>query len=166
MKDYSKLLEKAREAYKNCATGAEKRRLETIFPELKEVGDEYIKQRILEYFKDLNRQGYQTEEWISWIEKQGGQKPDWNEKDKKMLNRIIEEIRPIGECPDYPTNKERDYYYGLTDMVDWLESLKPNNWKPTEEQMQTLHAQLIEGAVMYSEDKRVLTTLYEDLSKL
>lgn len=35
MENYNKLLERAKEAYKNCATGAEKRRLESIFPELK-----------------------------------------------------------------------------------------------------------------------------------
>lgn len=41
-----------------------------------------------------------------------------------------------------------------------------SHWKPTEEQMQTLHAQLNEAALIYPEDKRVLTTLYEDLQKL
>lgn len=37
MVDYNELLEKANEVYKNCVTDAEKRRLESIFPELKVV---------------------------------------------------------------------------------------------------------------------------------
>ena len=41
-----------------------------------------------------------------------------------------------------------------------------SQWKPTEEQLQTIHAQLNEGAVTYPDDKRVLTTLYEDLMKI
>lgn len=90
MNNYSKLLEKAREVYKNCVTGAEKRRLETIFPELKESEDEYT----------------------------------WSKEDEKMIDSIIDEIYPIGECPDYPTIEEQDYYYNLEKMVDWLKSLK------------------------------------------
>lgn len=68
---YNKLLEKARKAYSKCATGAEKRRLESIFPELKESEDEKVRKDILRYFKDLNEQGYETKRWIAWLEKQG-----------------------------------------------------------------------------------------------
>ena len=48
----------------------------------------------------------------------------WSEKDEKMLNSIMEEIRPVGECPDYPTSEEQEYYYKGQAMIDWLKSLK------------------------------------------
>lgn len=70
MENYNKLLKKAKEAYSKCVTDAEKRRLEAIFPELKEVSDEKIRKEILDYFKDLDEHGYPTKEWIAWIEKQ------------------------------------------------------------------------------------------------
>ena len=53
MENYKKLLEKAQKAYKNCVTGAEKRRLESIFPELKENEDEMIREEIVDYLKDF-----------------------------------------------------------------------------------------------------------------
>lgn len=52
-------------------------------------------------------------------------------------------------------------------FLAWIEKQgEQSHWKPTEEQLQTLHAQLNEGAVTYPDDKRVLTTLYEDLMKI
>ena len=51
--------------------------------------------------------------------------------------------------------------------IAWLEKQgEQPYWKPREEQLQTLHAQLNEGAVTYPEDKRILSTLYKDLIKI
>lgn len=53
------------------------------------------------------------------------QKPaEWSEKDTKILNEIIDELTPYGECPDYPSPEEQEYYYTRTSMIDWLKSLK------------------------------------------
>lgn len=53
------------------------------------------------------------------------QKPaEWSEKDAKILNEIIDELTPYGECPDYPSPEEQEYYYTRTSMIDWLKSLK------------------------------------------
>lgn len=52
-------------------------------------------------------------------------KSTWSEEDKKILNSIIEEIRPVGECPDYPTDEEREYFYESNRKVNWLKSIKP-----------------------------------------
>lgn len=74
MENYNKLLEKAQKAYKNCVTGAEKRRLESIFPELKMSEDERIRKEIIEFLQLPHRQFVgerNQEEWIEWLQKQG-----------------------------------------------------------------------------------------------
>ena len=225
MEKYNEALEKAKEAYKNCATDAEKRRLESIFPELAESEDEKIKKEILEYISKATG----CKEWIAWIEKQG----ESQENKLQVSDELYEHIRNTCACiddalssktladiTDYLSMAERSANSAL-DMIEkqgeqksaewseedkgfvdlllaiftnehpnglfttgditvfngnsvpsnrivtWLKSLKfQKQWKPTEEQMQTLHAQLNEGAVTYQEDKRVLTTLYTDLLKL
>lgn len=52
------------------------------------------------------------------------QKPAWSEEDEKMLDKIIDELTPYGECPDYPSPEEQDYYYISQEMIDWLKSVK------------------------------------------
>jgi hypothetical protein len=121
MENYNKLLEKAREAYSKCMTGAEKRRLESIFPELVESLDEKIRKEILDYFKDLYEHGYPTKEWVAWIEKQDKKEidkvelcfdhsPELKGQDRKMLESIIECIDGTGLLD--------------SDQIDWLKSFK------------------------------------------
>jgi len=90
--NYEKLLDKAKEAYNNCATDAEKRRLETIFPELKESEDERMRKEIIQYIKDLNRGGYleskYSTDWIAWLEKQPEKKPFF---DERIIADVFEE---------------------------------------------------------------------------
>ena len=92
---------------------------------------------------------------------------------KKDLEYIFPEL---AESEDEKTRKEIiDFVVGNTFFKDgrrekylaWIEKQgKQPYWKPSEEQLQTLHAQLNEGAVTYPEDKRILFTLYEDLMKI
>ena len=105
--------------------------MEHIFPELGESEDERIRKEIYKYFRDLQLSSdrefspsISIDEILDWLEKQGEQKPAWSEEDEKTLNNIIEEIEPFGECPDYPTDEDREYYYGRTKMIDWLKSVK------------------------------------------
>ena len=232
MEKYNEALEKAKEAYKNCATDAEKRRLELIFPELADSEDEKIKEEILEYFKDLDKHGYPTKEWIAWIEKQKQEQPkvsiwkhwkcglagngegkqiylikdgdtyslsscfrfecdyielseldnlmiekqdekksaEWSEEDKGFVDLLIAVF--TNEHPNgLFTTGDITVFNGnsvpSSRIVTWLKSLKfQKQWKPTEEQMQTLHSKRIEGSVIFPDDARVLTALYEDLLKL
>ena len=78
MVNYNKLLEKAREAYSKCVTGAEKRRLESIFPELAfhpaTTEDEGIRKDLIEFVKQYGDNFYgqfSKASAISWLEKQG-----------------------------------------------------------------------------------------------
>jgi hypothetical protein len=83
----------------------------------------------------------------------------YESEDERIRKNIVATIK---QCPDdflNPKNRDR--------MLEWLEKQgNQSHWKPTEEQLQTLHTQLNEGAVTYPDDKRVLTTLYEDLMKI
>lgn len=49
---------------------------------------------------------------------------DWSEEDEEILDSIIEYVMPYGECPDYPTDEEREYFYEGNKKVEWLKSLK------------------------------------------
>lgn len=63
------------------------------------------------------------------------QKPaEWSDEDEKMLKSIIEDVTPVGECPDYPTDEEREYYYNGQDKTNWLKDLpKRFNLQPKQE---------------------------------
>lgn len=77
MGNYNKLLEKAKGVYKTCTTDAERKVIESIFPELRESEDERIRKEILEYFRLFdNRElhGVDISDWIAWLEKQGEKK--------------------------------------------------------------------------------------------
>jgi len=52
---------------------------------------------------------------------------EWSEEDKEMLKSIIEDVTPVGECPDYPTDEEHEYYYSGQDKTNWLKDL-PNRF--------------------------------------
>lgn len=74
--DYNKLLEKARKVYAECVTNAEKRKLESVFPELAESED--IGERLINTIKSsaqldyyLRKEGFKVKEVIAWLEKQG-----------------------------------------------------------------------------------------------
>lgn len=80
--NYKSLLEKAKKAYDNCVTGAEKRRLESIFPELKENEEEKIRKALIEMVHDITgnelwvNYNIQKEDALNWLEKQAEQNPD------------------------------------------------------------------------------------------
>lgn len=78
MENYKELLEKAKEAYSKCETEAEKRRLESIFPELAESEDEKIRKDLIQWVNtniSLERMpvglNYSNECILAWLEKQG-----------------------------------------------------------------------------------------------
>lgn len=72
MEKYNELLEKAKEAYKKCATYEGRIILESLFHELAESEDEKIRKEIIAVFK--GQITFTTEEqgkkYIAWLEKQ------------------------------------------------------------------------------------------------
>lgn len=131
-KRFKEVLAKAQEAITYLPDPALKTWLESVFPELKEDEDERTRKEIIEFLDNIWHLGKNANlekwdkcdcsKWICWLEKQ--EKAGWSEKDIKMIDSIIEEVRPCGECPDYPTDDDREYYYEGQDRVDWLERLK------------------------------------------
>ena len=107
--------------------------LEKAFPELAESEDERIRKELISAFTvtadkrehEIYGHGITYGQVLAWLEKQDEQ-PTWSEEDEKMLNKTINELIPYGECPDYPSPEEQEYYYTRTSIIDWLKSLKPN----------------------------------------
>lgn len=132
---YEQALERARNIrFGNPQSATANTVCEEIFPEIKESEDERIRKAILAL---VTQSGHilspmNQKSMIGWLKKQGEQKPTdkvgpklaWSEEDEKMLNSIIEDVMPVGECPDYPTDEEREYYYEGDRKVNWLKSIK------------------------------------------
>ena len=92
--DYNKLLEKARKVYAECVTNAEKRKLESVFPELAESEDERIRKAIKHQIERLDDEGWsgldgvKYADMLAWLDKQGEPQPYRGDADtiRKNLN--------------------------------------------------------------------------------
>lgn len=108
--DYNKLLEKARKVYAECVTNAEKRRLESIFPELAESKGERIRKDIISYLQHESQVkrfigDKEYERWIAWLEKQEQLTTDEYKQGKEDVLWCIKQARKnakdendIGTC--------------------------------------------------------------------
>ena len=82
-------------------------------------------------------EGYQSDDGIlehecaiSAVKKLYEQNPAWSEEDDKILDSIIEDVRYIGDFPDYPTKEESELYDECLAKAEWLKSLKERyTWK-------------------------------------
>lgn len=108
-----------------------------IFPELKEEDDDRIRKGLLNSFKEIpepdedNSEAYyagmRVKDIITWLEKQGKQKPVWNEEDERISKTIIIGIKnamfgdEMREKYQHIQNANKDYYQI---RIDWLKSLK------------------------------------------
>jgi len=96
-KNYKSLLEKAKKAYDNCVTGAERRRLESIFPELKESEDERVREEIKIVLANTDLSKFALDHTFSdmlvWLEtlKRDHWKP--TEYDISLLEELARNIR-------------------------------------------------------------------------
>ena len=135
--------------------------------------------QVLEYARSLdayNQYGKESiNKDIAWLEKQG-QEPKKVSIWKHWKNGIAgngdgEQIYLIKYGNTYHLSSCLSFecdYIELSELDNLMSEKQDEQpyWKPNEEQLQTLHAQLNEGAVTYPEDKRILFTLYEDLMKI
>jgi len=138
-KAYDKALEKARQLCAYPTTKPFISDLQDLFPELKESEDEKIRKEIIEQINLLKSatlsdlKDKQFDSWITWLEKQGEQKPvEWSEEDDKMINSIAVHLNATtGGFPE-------DRAWADKFMI-WLKSLRPQKqWKPSEEQLKAL----------------------------
>lgn len=91
---------------------------------------------------------------------------EWSDEDEENLNNVVKELDI--------TKRSRDkiLYAQYDKLIDWLKSLKPNHWKPSEEQMESIkyfidfnRPQANASTEGWSEFKH-LESLYNDLLKL
>ncbi len=120
---YDKALERAKGIHHFSSDIAEIKRMEQIFPELKESEDEKMKNWIL----DELRLSYQwaagdrdrCEELLKaivWLEKQG--KSKWSEEDDKMLHTIIADFK------GFKSTNTSTLESHFNECINWLKSIK------------------------------------------
>lgn len=108
MLEYNKLLEKAKEAYKNCVTDAEKRRFESIFPELKQIDFVSIQNNLYQMlYKEVkigtfDKYGLDSSETLKWVKNAGQWKP--TEEQMRALEHFVRSIGESGYSSHYNTN--------------------------------------------------------------
>lgn len=123
----SEALEIVREYYPSSGKDLNKA-LETLIPELKESEDERIRKVLYGWVYTMPSSnfegGFSREEILAWLEKQGSQKPAWNEEDEKMIGRIrgiIERYAFSQSAVDVNGELcEREF----VEPDEWLKSLK------------------------------------------
>ena len=165
--------------------------LERIFPELKESEDEKIRKDLIIYLRSiLSNKKYGDkfiESWISWLEKQGEQKPAFEmitpEEslgiDSDTYNKIVDECI-YGEQKPAEWSEEDEtvldnLIYALEndrignnrdEYVEYLKSLKDRvqpQWKPSEREKEALLWCVVH---LGGADKQTLGELLEELNKL
>ena len=153
-KAYDEALSQARFYYGNCPTEPEKKKLEKLFPELRENEDEKIRKEIINFLEtipisELKRVPRPICQWFFWLEKQKEQKPaEWSEEDEKMLNNMIKVLDGYIEISG-DTRRE---------FSKWLKSLHPS-WKPSEEQIQALEYVVSSIPPNYLKEQEYMMTL-------
>ena len=104
--------------------------------------------------------------FLSWLKSlkdriQPQPKQEWSEKDKNMKSLIISTLTSMGTL-----NLERYHHMNLDEVKDWLKSLKPNHWKPSDEQLKALNWVAYNYALMDKGTEEKLQSLYNDLKTL
>lgn len=83
-------------------------------------------------------------------------KQEWSEEDENMLKSLN---KLLNEASCYSCTE------GVDKILDWLKSIKPNHWKPSEEQMEALD-KAKDSPANYYNIRLGLQSLYNDLLKL
>ena len=97
----------------------------------------------------------ECEEELTWLKSlKPKSREEWSTKDSKMMNEIILDLKLLKRRD---TGAEGKAAY--QEEIDWLESIKPNHWKPTEYELEVLK-------LAAEKDGTCLMGLYEQLKKL
>jgi hypothetical protein len=114
--------------------------------------------------KDENDMGnvWYAEHWLKSLKErvQPQPKQEWSEEDERIRIETIELL----ETANHPNVLHRNGKpLDFTENINWLKSLRPQNWKPSEEQIKALKEAVDEH---FDIDGGALWHLYEDLKKL
>ena len=120
---------------------------------------EFIKS--LWWRKDLTQRKDNVLSWLKSLKDrvQPQPKQEWSKEDEDIKETIIGELelvkKSVGEIN----------YKGYDELINLLKSLKPNHWKPSEEQMEALKKRT-HGLHASSETRKTLESLINELEKL
>lgn len=128
-KRYDEALERAKNLHKDAidmGNSIRAKQCEIIFPELKESEDKKIRKELTEFLKSASEgrldilTPYKTfGKWLTWLEKQGEQKPtEWSEEDGKHIDSLLKRLD--GLC----RNEFERTRFAISEDEDWLKSLK------------------------------------------
>ena len=109
--------------------------IEKAFHELKENEDGSIRKTLINFVEQYGDNYYgqiAKASAISWLEKQGGEKP-WSEEDDSRICQIIDWL---SICKTY--NPDQKSVCDISMQITWLKSIKPNHWKPSEQNIKDL----------------------------
>ena len=132
--------------------------------------DERFICNLIRYFKGEEALRYTDEETINWLKSLRPQQiTDWSEEDKDNFSAICEIIKCSTTIP---------YINGLLtlsdnykrELLDWLKNLRPNHWKPSEEQMAILERVVNDLKTKFTgatvKEQLTLESLYDELERL
>lgn len=113
--------------------------------------------------KDENDMGnlWYAENWLKSLKDRVQLQPkqEWSEEDEKKIMWIVRLISTAGfrelDNDKMPCSR--------SELLYWLKSIKPNHWKPSEEQMEALQYATGNGGTY---NKEALNRLYNDLKTL
>ena len=120
-KAYKKALERAKKVHKYSSDIAEIKRMEDIFPELKESEDEKIRKAQLDYWRSVGGKewhGVPVQETIAWLEKQSENKPVWTDNDRTMAFTLMRDVDQITYISEEGKNKRLEWLNSLEDRFN------------------------------------------------
>ena len=119
--------------------------------------DDLIADAMIDEINESNMTESSKHNRVYWVNSHRNKNIEWSKEDEKIINDAIWLIE------HYATDGHKKLLREQT--IDKLKSLKPNNWKPSEEQMKVLEEVKKCGALYYNQ-KQVLESLYEELKNL
>ena len=107
-------------------------------------------------FAKMGEAGYEWDADNKELKKIEQKSFEWGEEDEGIIDEILHCLEACESEWNYDVSKEKE----------WLNSIKPNHWKPTEEQMDALKLAYHQTDIYNICGIGVLKSLYSDLQKL
>ena len=130
MKTYEEALQRAKAYYDSTDDVYDRKLLELVFPELKEITDDKIQKALIDIFSSCVKKDWRdipTEKIIAWLEKQGEKSTEQSTSisDKEIAHRIAWE-----NTKHYDQNccKEEWCEMAAIDMAEHKNKQKPAEW--------------------------------------
>lgn len=96
-----------------------------------------------------------------------GEKPTaWSEENETIASALSQLLKDCESENGWNCVYYNDREVFFVDMENWLKSLRPQAWKPSDEQMNALDAVLVYNPPCSNKCRNHLITLYNELKKL